>query len=235
MKKVRFFSKMIFAATVCGIILMSCGGGSGGNAPKSGLKDNEFLKSLPALYADDELADAAAKERLKKVEAGGNWEKFAKEKAKEEAAAEVRYTQFNADRKAVWEQIDGRDIPFTSTEAFNRLHIQVESAKLNAEFGGIRFIVKAKQDFTVHSNHNNVNDYRTLFFRVLAKDGSVIEINGANLVFFFVYPVPFTQGENILFGESNIPIQAAFQISNSPEKWVDFASIEFVTRDEYMQ
>jgi hypothetical protein len=235
MKKISFVSKMMFTAMICGVMLVSCGGGgSGSKAPKSGLKDNEYLKSLPALFADDALAYTASKERLQKVEAAGNWEKLAKEQAKEEAAAEERDAQFSAARETIWQQINGRDVPFTSTEAFNRLNIQVQSAKLNAEFNGIRFDVVAKQDFTVHSNYNNVNDYRTLFFRALAKDGSEIEKNGANLVLFFVYPVPFKQGQTILFGDSNIPIQAAFVISNSPEKWVDFASIELVTRDEYM-
>jgi len=43
----------------------------------------------------------------------------------------------------------------------------------------------------------------------------------------------FKQGEAIRYADSDI--RSNLYISSAPEKWVDFASIEFITSDEYNQ
>ena len=229
MRKVNSVFKMMIAAMICGVVITGCGGGGGGG--KSGLKENEYLGSLPALFADLELAEDAAKEKLEKVKESGNYEKYAKLEAEEDKAADERNSKFQEAAKAEWEKVNGREIPFSCSEAFKKLNIQIGSVKLDASYPGIVVTVTAKKDFTV--NNDNVNDYRLLNYRVLAKDNSVIDKTGFFLVYLgFKSDIPLKQGEAILFNDS--ALQGNLQIHNKPQNWVDFASIEFVTVDEYL-
>ena len=51
--------KVFVSALVCGVMLTGCGGG--GSAPKSGVKNNEYLGSLSALFVDHDFFDFAQK------------------------------------------------------------------------------------------------------------------------------------------------------------------------------
>ena len=216
------------SALFCGVMLTGCGG----SAPKSGLKDNEYLGSLPALFADHDLAENAAKERLKKAEESGNWEKIAKLQADEKKASEERDAKFQEATKAEWSKANGRDIPFSVSDAFSRLNIQLGSVKIDADYPGFVVTVTAKQDFAV--DHSNTNDYRELNFRVLDKNGDELDRSGVYLVYLgFNRSIPFTQGQEIQF--NNSPIRGNLQVYKEPKNWVDFASIQFITMDEYMK
>ena len=107
----RIFGIVAIAATLFSVT--ACGGGK-----KSGLKNNEYLGSLPALYADNELTETALKEKAKKITESGNFKKMMKAAAEEAKKAAEQATKFEAAKNAEWEKINGKDIPFTYSEAF---------------------------------------------------------------------------------------------------------------------
>jgi hypothetical protein len=213
---------------VCTVVFTCCGGG----AKKSGLKQNELLGNLPAIHADYALTETSFKEKADKVTKSGNFKKMVEAAAKEAKASAERYAKYDAATTAEWKKIDGKTIPFSRSDAFEQLNIEVESVTLNAEQKGAIVVIHAKQDFTV--TDKNRKDYEQFYYRVLAEDGTEIDTYGIYLLsMFFKYSVSLTQGQNITFTDS--PLCAVLRVTSKPEAWVNFANIEFITYDEYMK
>jgi len=130
-------------------------------------------------------------------------------------------------------KITGKNVPFTCSEAFNKLNCEVVYVKLSDHSTpGIVASIVAKNDFTVSSKERNVDDYEYVYYRVLAKDGSTIDKNS-----FFLFSVPwgntkqFTKGQSLKSGSEYA--QTFLSISKKPEQFADFAGIEFITREEF--
>jgi hypothetical protein len=226
---------MMVTAMICGVMLAGCGG-SGGSA-KSGLKSNEYLGSLPALIADYALANDAAQEKTKQVKEKAaekqDFEKLLKVEEQDKKEWSERNGKFEEAQKAEWDKINGKDIPFKCSDAFGQMSVQVGSVNLNAANMGLVITVTAKEDFTVYSTRN-FNEYQQFHYRVLAKDGSVIETNSTSYVYaMVVQPKPFKQGDAIKSGDGDL--KGNLGISRDPAKWVEFASIEFISYDEYLK
>ena len=216
--------KKLFLTTVivgvAAVIMSGCGGGS----KKSGLKKNEYLGALPAIQADFKLEEKADAENLKMLRTKGPAEKWAKENEK----VKEKRRKNEADLKAEWEKIAGKEVPFSYSKAFAESVYEVASAKLASESKlCIEFTFKVKQDFEV--NNKNGDAYRLAYFRAITKDGSTITKGMYNLVHFsWGHPQSFSKGQTI----GNPYALYLFQPKYA-EKWADFAGIEFVTEDEY--
>jgi len=180
-----------------------CGGGSGGSV-KSGLSVEGFFGALPAIYADYELAYDIARARYK----------FDAEKA-------TKAQNMKAYQKAEeqWDKVsDELSAKFEAAK-------NAELAKLNGK--DVPFAVSADfNDFKISSLEidetgnlkmstsdvkRNLLGVAQFRFRALSKDGSVIL-------------------DVINYGAEKVAIGGSMQ--NEPEKWVDFAIIEFVGRNE---
>jgi len=226
-------TKIGVAMLTCSVVLVGCGGGGGS---KSGLKPNELLGNLPAIHADYKAVSNESAERISKVKNSGNWQKALEVAAKEATIASENSEKFQADSNAEWTKIDGKDVPFAVSKAFEKLNVQVESVKLCAEYHGFTAVVTAKKDFDVsnswNASQNNYTEYKELYFRILAKDGSELDRSNTYLAYLgFELSKSYKKGESILF--NNKTPRAAFSLGSKPESWVDFASIEFITQEEY--
>ena len=218
---------IIALAAVIGFTTLACGGGGG---KKSGLKSNQYLGALPALHADYELADEASEAKIEKARAKGDIKNYMKVKEQEDKAWDVRHEKFNEAKIAEWKKLDGKEIPYTVSDDFDKLDIQVGTITLLGESQEFHIPVTAKKDFTVYNTRNRY-DYETIYYRFLAKDGSAIAKGGMYLVYLgFSNSKSYKQGESIQFNDEDI---TGFFPINEPEKWVDFSSIEFITREEY--
>ena len=210
---------------------MGCGGGS---SKKSGLKKNDYLGSLPALYADYELAKKADNKKIDKLHETGNLNKIMKEVAKIEKEAKERDAKHRADVKAEIEKIKGKDIPFTCSEAFKKLNCDVTSLKIKSgDDLGVSFIapIVAKSDFVVSYKNKNDDDYEYVYYRVVAKDGSTIDTHSFFIFLMWGQGPSFTAGQ--LMRSGDVEATSYFPFSKKSEKWADFAGIEFITREEY--
>jgi len=229
MKKVNLVFKMMVAAMICGVVFTSCGGG-GVSAPKSGLPSNELLGNLPALYADNQLAKEA---ELKKLNAdrekAKNIDESREAEQKMRPIIEKRETEFREAVAAEWKKIDGKDVPFSASEAFNKSKMQVNSVKFNAGLKDIVIDLVAKEEFKV--SLNNLRDYDQIAYRVLAKDGSVIATRP-------VYVMDMSEvggftGITIAAGQSLFLRGGNLEgILNVNEDFVNFAKIEFIAQSE---
>ena len=221
------------------VLLAGCGGGgggsSGGGAKKSGLKSNELIGNLPAITADYRLAEESARETFKAAEAkatkSNNAKAYAKAKETYEQAQKDIDAKFEEAKKAEWAKINGKEIPVSATDAFKKLKFEAVSAKLDGDKMHMSIVITPTEDFTVTAYSGNLNEYRSVYYKVLAKDGSVITDDATMLPYVTaIKPAKFVKGTPVKsIGDEdmwgNITI-------NNPEKWVDFASIQFVTLNE---
>ena len=222
---------MLFSITALTLAIFFAGCGGGGS--KSGLKKNDYLGSLPAIYADYQLAKKADEEKIDKLHTSGNLNKIMKEVAKIEKEEKERELKFEADLKAEMAKITGKDVPFTCSEAFKKLNCEVVFMKFSDHSTpGIIASIVAKNDFTVSSKERNVDDYEYVWYRAVAKDGSTIDKNSI-----FLFSVSwgntkqFTKGQSLKSGSEYA--QTFLSISKKPEQFADFAGIEFITREEF--
>ena len=222
--------KSILTVFALAAVLTGCGGGS--SSKSGGMKKNEYLGSLPAIYAGFQSAKKADEAKIEKLQETGNFEKMAKEAAKIEKEAKEREAKFEADLKAEMGKIAGKDIPFTCSEAFKKMNCEVVYVKLSDHSTpGIVASIVAKNDFEVSHKEKNADDYGNIHYKALAKDGSTI----AKYDFFMMTVAwgqskSFTKGQSLHFEGKDAKGWWAF--SKAPEKWVDFASIEFITKEE---
>jgi len=179
-----------------------CGGGSGGG--KSGLSTNGFFGALPAIYADHELAYDAAE---------------AKYKADSEKAVKAQNLK-------AWQKVEDK-WSNTSDELSAKFEAakKAELAKLNGKdvpftvaddfrdfkISSLKVDEKGNLKMSTSDVRRNLIGVAQFRFRALAKDGSVIL-------------------DVINFGAEQVAIGGSMQ--NEPAKWVDFAKIEFVGRNE---
>jgi len=223
--------KSILTVFVLAAVLTGCGGGSS-NSKSGGLKKNEYLGSLPAIYADFQSAKKGDEAKIEKLQETGNFEKMAKEAAKIEKEAGEREAKLEADLKAEMGKIAGKDIPFTCSDAFKKLNCEVIYVKFSDHSTpGIVASIVAKNDFEVGIKENNTDDYSRIYYKIVAKDGSTI----AKYDFFLMNVAwgkskSFTKGQSLQFEGKDA--QGWWAISKNPEKWVDFAGIEFITEEE---
>jgi len=195
---VKFFG-IAALAVVIGFTMTVCGGGGGGGAKKSGLSTNGFFGALPAIYADNNLADDAIREK----------HKAAKEKAEKKQNAKAYQKagdQFDKDLEELSDKLKtnvdaecaklaGKEVPFTASDNFREF--KVESLKVDAT-GNI-----AMTTSDVRKNMMGVTSFK---FKAVAKDGTVII-------------------DHMGYGSEKLNISG--EMRNRPEKWLDFEKIEF--------
>ena len=224
------FNMFIFAL-VCGTILTGCGG-SGGN---SGVKKNQYLGSLPAIYTDynaeKEVHEAKMKEQGQKLMAGGekNANKIMKLMIEEKETDKARREKLETAVSAEVAKIAGKEIPVSYSKALldsDELFYQVSPAKLvgNKEDIAIAIVLSAKSDLEVPRMKGY--DYGT-YFRLIASDGSTIVQSVLLPVKLDTKALSFSTGEQLL--ENNFSLY----MKNKPEIYVNFAGVEFITKDEY--
>jgi hypothetical protein len=121
-------------------------------------------------YSEDIMAEAKEKQKTLTSETEmKNYMAWAERKEKESEEKEVA---FDENVKAGWAKIDGKDVPFTVSDAFNAgIPVQVKSMIFNADCECIKLSAVAKEDFTV-SEQNKAVEY--LPFNYLDKSGNMI-------------------------------------------------------------
>ena len=219
----RKLAGVVAMAAVITFSAISCGGG-GGSAGGVKLKSNKYLGNFPGLIANNELAKKAYEENIEKLREAKNIDKITKLNTEEKERKE----KFEAAIESEEEKIKGNDIPFTYSDEFKKLKIDVAYVKIK-EGGKVSIYsnvsVVAKEDFKI--NAANYDDYSSLYFRIVSSDGSAIEKNKTRIT----GGSSFTKGEELnLLGQKT---QIFFSVYHESEKWVDFAGIEFITKAEY--
>ena len=206
---------MALAIIALTLLFIDCGG-SGSN--KSGLKKNEFLGNLPALYADFILAQQAHKAKEEKARGLSDFEKIMLEFIKLEKEEEEMNAKFKALIEAEYARGAGAEVPFTFSEALHnstpRYRIEKTGFNKSGNFCLNLFAIKI---------NTNIIGTRTLDFgyRFVAKDGSTIFAD------YFTLYGPELNGVKAFCIMSHLP--------SNPEHFVDFASVEFITEEEVKQ
>jgi len=219
--------KKIILLAVTAVTMAACGGGSG--IGKTGSKKNEFLGKIPALYAGimplEKEAEKKHQEMMRRIEEDSFTEDDFKSYEKEREKMAAIYDKFKDEMKIEAEKINGADVPFTCSDAFEQLPYEIASLTFHVndlDITNMLISVIAKQDF----NQRSLN----LYYRVVTKDGSIISRGEVN-VFSFNTKL-FTKGQ-ILHKDEFISIELT--VHEIPECWMDFAKIEIITREEYVQ
>jgi len=213
--------KTIGTVLICGMLMTACGGGS---SKKSGLSKNESLGNLPALYADWKLyeddMDAQAAKLRENMHTESGMKKAMEWKDKAEKEYKEREAVYKENLKAEWAKIDGKEVPFTLSDAFSQTNMKINWVKFNAEKQQVEAEIVAKAD-------GKFDSMSFAYYRVLAKDGSVIsEGNG----FYLGKSGAVKAGESLFYDNTNGT--GNHSISKNPEKYVDFAKIEFIAQSE---
>ncbi len=212
-------------------MMVSCSGSSG----SSGVKKNEYLGALPAIYAGYNAEKAAHEAKMEeqgtKLMAGGekNTGKIMKLMKEDEEKAKAMKEKMQADAKAEIAKIAGKEVPVSYSQALvdsENLFYNVAAPKLIDNDGklAIAFSLSVKQDFTVPKYKGL--DYAA-YFRLIASDGSTIIKSVILPVKTDIKELTFTAKEPLT--DYNFPVG----ISGIPEKYADFAGVEFITKDEY--
>ena len=213
------------------MILTSCGGGG----ETSGLKKNQYLGSLPAIYAnynaEKKAHEAKIEEQGMKLMAGGekNTNKIMKLMKEDEETSKAMKEKMKTDVSAEIAKIAGKEIPVSYSKELTdsgELFYHVSPVKLIDNNGGlaIAIILSAKSDFEVPRMKGH--DYST-YFRLIATDGSTIIKSVLLPVKLDTKVLSFAAGEQLQENKFSI------HISNKPELYADFAGIEFISKDEY--
>ena len=231
--------KKFFSSILVAVIVMGCGKSEGGSS-RSGLTKNQYLGLLPAICADYqsdlEAIEKAYKEKEEKLMAGGkgNLAKIMALEMQAEKDEKAREAKFMADYKAEWNKVKGRDIPFSLSEALqnsSKLFFDLVSVKLSNQEDQLSIFFKAKRDFKVAFKLYGIDksDY-TIPLKFIASDGSVLFAYHD----IFLY-AQWTGNEFFAAGQVWPEKELLILVNNAPEKWADFAGIEFITTDEYFQ
>ena len=209
------------------ILLVSCGGG---------LKRNDVLGTIPAIYAEMmPLEEEYAQKReemmikLEALEESGpekEFEALVKSLENDEQKFRKRAEKLMSDMKSEAEKVTGKDVPTVFSEGFAQLPCAVASAKFRVDtftyYVYMDLSVVAKEDFFARS--------MDMYYRVVARDGSIIAKGEGSLLSFNSKTI--TQGETIGSKET---ISIALPLHERAESWVDFAKVEFIAREEYSQ
>lgn len=221
----------LFCALACALLLAGCSGGGG----KSGLKKNDYLGSLPVLYADQELAaealEADATAKAEKLMAGGesNYDRVQPIFDKAIAAKEELEAQFKADVKAELERLADTPIPVTfsaALQASDKFFYEVPEAKLIAQNGrpAIVLTIRAKGDLNVPGMRGY--DYQA-YYRLLCAEG-VVERSPS-----VILPVSLERAaQSFAAGTPLNPATILLNFSHAAQL-ASFTGVEFITREEY--
>jgi len=199
-------SKLIISllAVFSVMFLVACGGSGG--AKKSGVRTDGFFGALPAIYADYYLAMEALKEkraesylRLSKHQDMKRWKK---EDEKFDLEQERLMNKLEADTKAAWAKIAGKEIPFVLDDGFEGFNLV--SLKLAEEVGNFELICTDIKRFGWGGR------FPAAGYAILGKDGSEIR----EMVQFVVLNEEGTH----YFGGFNW----------TPELWVNFGKMKFM-------
>ena len=226
--------KAILLSLVCGAIFTGCGG-SGSSGSGSKLKKNQFVGSLPAIYADyaaqKKAHEAKIEEQGQKLIAGGekNKDKILKLMKEDEEATQAMKEKFQADVKAEIAKVAGKEVPVSYSKALlesEELFYNVAPAKLVDNKGdlAIGFSFSAKRDFEVPRLKGH--DYVT-YFRLITSEGSTI--TKSLLLTVKLENTAFSIAAGELLQENMFPLS----MSGKSSRYADFAGVEFITKAEY--
>ena len=220
---------IIVSALLCGMVFAGCGGGN------SGVKKNQYLGSLPAIYADYNAKKEAHEAKMEKegnnLISGGekNMDKIMKLMKEDEETTKNMKDKLKSDVSAEITKIAGTEIPVSYSKALldsDELFYDVFPVKLVDNKGNIAItiVLSAKYDFEVPRMKGY--DY-SAYFRLIAADGSTISKSTLLPVKLENKTLLIAAGQQLL--ENNFLLY----ISNQPERYANFSGIEFISKDEY--
>ena len=225
--------KLMIAAVICGVVFAGCGGGSGSGGSK--LKKNEYLGSLPSIYADYSAKKKAHEENIEKegakLMAGGekNASKLMKLMKEDEETTKSLKEKMKTAVSDEIAKVAGKEIPVSFSKELQEsggLFYDVSPVKLVENGGELAAAISlsAKDAFDVPRMKGY--DYST-YFRFITSEGETIVTS-------VLLPVKlehkaFSIAANQHLLDFNFPLY----LSNKPEQWVKFAGIEFITKAEY--
>ena len=228
-------STVMLAVVVAALMFTACGRDSGGGGVTKVTK-NDFLGALPGLYVNfyeaEQNAEKNFEETMKKLGANSsnpNQNKIIKESEKFQEEEKARMEKFKADLKAELAKVVGNEIPHSFSDALQNsggLYFNVAPTKLVEHNGdpAISFSISAKDSFEVPRLKGY--DY-TIYFRFFAADGSSITKSVILAVPASHLAQSFEQ-DQLLWEDNHI-----VNLVRNREAWVNFAGIEFITKEEY--
>jgi hypothetical protein len=236
----RAVAVSVFASfvTLAGI---GCGGGdskgssgsSGGGSTAGKVKNNEILGALPSLHANYDSGRDALKEKKKAGQEAAEKKNNAKLYTAAAEAYDKAYKELNekheAATKAEWVKLNGKAVPFTMSEKFKELKLDIAEAKISGDKQNISAKIVASDDIKVNSR--NCNNYEYAYYKALAKDGTPVD-RGSFLVMMCLDArngLTFTKGQSMK-SDGSEPVASGL---NNLKQWGDFASIQFVTQEEW--
>ena len=237
--------KKLAILVVAATMMAACGGGGIGGGSKSGLKTSGFFGRIPAIYADYALAEKAHRkeaeafmkeigltqemidegredEVLKALDSKAQEKIMKRAEALDEKMQESRRLRDAAlDTEKI--KLAGKPVPFTVSDAFKRLNIEVLEARMCDDKIGFEARIVAKEDFEITRDNSRMYDY--VCYREVAKDGSTIYAG--------LKKIRHSRG-NIKKGWTMINEGSfGFYLTKHPEHYVDFERIEFINWEEY--
>ena len=235
----------MISVLICGVILTGCGGSSGSGGSK--LKNNKYLGLLPSIYANYNADKKAMEEKWhKKYESTKDLKKlmkFGEEQTKEEKALKEK---FEADCIAERDKNAGNEIPVIFSKALldsGDLFYDVEPLKLYfvsnmATLPAVNFSFTAKHDLELPARINlyTQNKEYVAYYRAVASDGSGLTYpDKVVLLYEETKPKSIAAGTALKTNDMSNVYSSTCTLINArePEKWIDFAGIEFVTKSEY--
>ena len=249
MKKIAVFA-------VTAMMMAACGGsgGSGSSGGKSGLKTNAVLGRSPAIHADYLTAQEALKkerealyhevEALKKElginrlsdeiinaldsKARGKFEKLMERSEKLDEKDSKMDSELEAALNAEVAKLAGKPVPFTVSEAFKKLNIEVLEVRMCDGSIGFEALIAAKVDFEL--NRDNRSAYEYTCYREVAKDGSTISTSHIS----HRLSNKYAKGQPIAVKDERYKCNS-FHLYHHPQHYADFASIEFIDSEELVK
>ena len=218
--------KRLAIITLTAIMMASCGGDS---ATKSGLKKNEYLGNIPALYADYELARQAhievsneLRNRIRETNSSEARKQLDKESDKFDRIAEKILTKVESELA----KIDGNPIVFALSETMEKLNIKVEYLIFRADDFTLKMQVSfvALHDFEI--NTYNWRNYDQIHYNIMSEKGWIIRTGRFDLVY-----LQHGQTRTIAKGQT-FGNEVILNVDQRSECWAEFAGIVFYTSED---
>jgi hypothetical protein len=223
MKKMISRVAMTVLFGVAAMLTVSCGGGSksGGGSGSVKVSKNEFLGTIPSLYAnygaEKEAVDTRLKTEYWTLYNDGKTEKAEELKKESEAKLEELKTKFKTDLDAEIKAVIGRDVPVVISAALKNsgeLLFSVESpTKLTESQYSDQFYTGPGAVLKISATGDKIGG--TAYYQFVTTDGTVLDSGSLTL----------KEGERL--------IDVGPRGFSEPELWVDFERIEFRTFDEW--
>jgi len=226
------FSSIIFGLA-CVVIMAGCGGGSGSGA---NAKKNQYLGSLPVIFADysakKEAHKAKAEEKEKKLMKSGkaDYGKMMKLNIEDKEAKEALQEKFKKDLANELSKIVGKEIPVIISEGLmaSDYFFYDVSAKIIEKYenASISVSFSAKDEIVIPRRNTSKYDVSWLF---VTSDGSPINTYGGYMSLFNWSSKDISIAAGEQFKEEEVGFS---DITYRPEKYSDFAGIKLMTKDE---